>query len=273
MARRNIFEILQENIDFDYEVSRIMDLWDESSVEEPFMKYTLDEFIDEFCLEKWKNRNRCTSCQELCERLDIEFVDSDDIEQVIRYLEYISNMVWLIDRYINAQRSYVCSKEYKYMKENVSYLIDLLNYEAKIIDSEEKVILIEKNPAVTAVAEIVSEEVAIDIIEYNHYMLKGDISKKRKILKVLADKFEAIRPELKKTNSELESSIGLLINKMNIRHNNVEGKNAIEYVKKLSTEELEGWYDEIYQMILLAILEFDNIERNKKVEELKKNLN
>jgi len=56
---------------------------------------------------------------------------------------------------------------------------------------------------------------------------------------------------------------------MNIRHNNIEGKNAIEYVKNLSNEELEEWYDEIYQMLLLCILEYDNIERNKKVGELK----
>lgn len=57
---------------------------------------------------------------------------------------------------------------------------------------------------------------------------------------------------------------------MNIRHNNKEGKNASEYVANLTDEELESWYDKTYQMMLLSILELDNIERNKKVKELKR---
>lgn len=51
---------------------------------------------------------------------------------------------------------------------------------------------------------------------------------------------------------------------------NIEGKSAIDYVKNLSEEEREYWYDETYQLILLCILEYDNIERTKKITELKK---
>ena len=51
-----------------------------------------------------------------------------------------------------------------------------------------------------------------------------------------------------------------------------EGKNASEYVANLADEELEKWYDETYQMLLLAMLEVDNIERNRKVNELKKKI-
>ena len=85
----------------------------------------------------------------------------------------------------------------------------------------------------------------------------------------LADKFEPTRNELKKINATLESNIGYLLNKMNIRHNNKEGKRASKYVAGISDEELEKWYDETYQMLLLSMLELDNIERNRKVNELK----
>lgn len=101
-------------------------------------------------------------------------------------------------------------------------------------------------------------------------MLKGNIEEKRKILLALADKFEPVKNELKKVDAILEDNIRYLLNKMNIRHNNKEGKNALGYVANLTDEELESWYDETYQMLLLSILELDNIERNKKVKELKR---
>ncbi len=34
-------------------------------------------------------------------------------------------------------------------------------------------------------------------------------------------------------------------------------------------KQLEEWYDEIYQLSLLAFLELDNIERNRKISDLK----
>lgn len=37
----------------------------------------------------------------------------------------------------------------------------------------------------------------------------------------------------------------------------------------MSDIELEEWYDEPYQMLLLCILEYDNIERNNRVSKLK----
>ena len=160
------------------------------------------------------------------------------------------------------------------MKENVFDVINSMNYETRIFEDEEKVILVEKNEAATAVAEIIEPELANEVIQYNHYLMKGNIEGKKRILKVLADKIEPMRAEFKKLQKykELESDIGFLLNKMNIRHNNIEGKNAIDYVKNLSEEEMENWYDETYQLILLCILEYDNIERTKKIIELKKNL-
>ena len=108
-------------------------------------------------------------------------------------------------------------------------------------------------------------------MEYNHYSLKGDIVRKRDILRILADKLEPQRKQLKGINSKLEDDVFALLNNLNIRHNNCkEGdKNYKEIVAKMTQDELEGWYDETYQMCLLAFLELDNVERTKKVAELK----
>ena len=46
-------------------------------------------------------------------------------------------------------------------------------------------------------------------------------------------------------------------------------KNYKEYVAKMKKNKLEDWYDELYQMMLLAMLELEQLERNQKINELK----
>ena len=61
---------------------------------------------------------------------------------------------------------------------------------------------------------------------------------------------------------------------MNLRHNNCSkgDKYYKEFVANMDDDVLEGWYDELYQMILLAFLELDQLERNSKIKELKANV-
>ena len=66
-----------------------------------------------------------------------------------------------------------------------------------------------------------------------------------------------------------------MLNNMNVRHNNCsESAQAKykEYVAHMTQEQLEEWYDELYQMMLLAFLLLDNEERSAKVGELKANI-
>lgn len=49
-----------------------------------------------------------------------------------------------------------------------------------------------------AVAEIVDSKSAYAVVEYNHHLLKGNIAEKQRILKILADKSEPMKGELKK---------------------------------------------------------------------------
>lgn len=267
MSRKNIFKILNEKISISSQIDKIEMLLSESSIN----SFTPEEIVDIECMRDWKARGRYTSCEEIRERLHITYTDiqkklSD--EQTLFYLEYVSNIIWLCnERYLGGDDNY--DDEYVYLQENVIRILDDLGYEAKVFEDEEKVLLVEKNAAMTAVAEIVDSKSAYAVVEYNHHLLKGNIDEKQRILKILADKFEPMRGELKKVNKDLESNMGYLLNKMNIRHNNIEGKNAVEYVKNLSDEELEEWYDETYQMLLLCFLEYDNIERSKRISKLK----
>ena len=268
MSRRNIFEILNEKESISCQINKIEMLLSDAYVgsESP------EDIVDMECMREWKARGRYTSCEEIRKRLQITYEQLNrDLseEKILFYLEYVSNIIWLCnEKYLEGSEDY--NDEYQYLQENVISILDDLGYETRVFEDKEKVILVEKNAAMTAVAEVVDSNTAYAVIEYNHHLLKGDIAEKQRILKLLADKFEPMRGELKKVNKELESNTGYLLNKMNIRHNNMEGKNAIEYVKNLTNEELEEWYDETYQMLLLCFLEYENIERNRKISEIKK---
>ena len=157
------------------------------------------------------------------------------------------------------------------MIKNIEILLSNLNYEYRYFDKEEKVILVERDSAAFAVADIVEEELAFKVIEYNHYLLKGDLDRKRNILKALADKIEGFRDNLDK---DLSSDFGFLANNINIRHNNLDGKNKKEYLVNIENEELESWYDETYQVMLLCILENNYKESlTNKIEEIKTKIN
>lgn len=270
MGRKNIFDILDEKLDVNYQIVKINELLSAASVDDE----TLEEIIDEYCIKDWKARGRYTSCEEIRNKLEItDFYVSHGLREnkILLYLEYVINLIWLCDeKFIQSQDEY--DNEYEYLQENVLGLIEDLGYEARAFEDEEKVLLVEKNAAATAVAEVTEPAIACKVIEYNHFLLEGNIEEKRNILLALADKFEPIRPELKKIDAKLESNIGYLLNKMNIRHNNKDGKMADGYVANLSSEELEKWYDETYQMLLLAFLERENVERNRMVDELKKKI-
>ena len=104
--------------------------------------------------------------------------------------------------------------------------------------------------------------------------MKGDLERKKSILLSLADKLEPQRGKLKQINSSLESDLFYLLNSANVRHNNNDpnGKNYIAIVASMDNDTIEKWYDDIYQMCLLAFLELDNIERKERVKELKQSI-
>lgn len=131
-----------------------------------------------------------------------------------------------------------------------------------------------KDQAAISVAEIIDPSLSYKVIEYNHHSMKHDLERKKAVLLALADKLEPQRSKLKQINSSQESDLFYLLNNLNIRHNNsdLESKFYIPLVAEMDNDRLEEWYDETYQMCLLAFLELDNVDRKAKVKQLKENI-
>ena len=65
-----------------------------------------------------------------------------------------------------------------------------------------------------------------------------------------------------------------MLNNLDLRHNNRKkgDKNYKEKVAKMSKTKLEGWYDELYQLMLTAYILLDNKNRILKIAQLKQDI-
>lgn len=286
MARKNIFEILENKWNIIDEVKRIFTLLNTDCISIKFSRdKTIIEFVDDYCFYDWKNRYSYLDIEDMAKDLDIK-LDEDkipsnlEIIEILKYLEFARNLIMLCDTklFIDNEKDsdnkykYTYYQEYTILKENINIVLEHLNFSTKLLKKEERIILIEKNPSAMSVAEIVDEDTACKVIEYNHYLLKGDIDKKKEILLQLANKYEGIKSNIKNLNSKLDDDIGFMLNNIHIRHNNKSGKSKKEYVSKMRKDTIEKWYDETYQMLLLAFLLNEQPSRSKKISQLKEKI-
>ena len=107
-------------------------------------------------------------------------------------------------------------------------------------------------------------------------MLKGNIDRKREILLAIGQKFESVTKQLATSSfKSIADDAGYLLNNLNIRHNNTSTEikgyyNA--FVAQMATDDLEGWYDKTYNILLLALLTNDFPALHKEIKELKAQL-
>ena len=120
-----------------------------------------------------------------------------------------------------------------------------------------------------------SEEIPIGVsyrvLSYNHHSMKGDLENKRQTLLLLADQLEPQRKALEVIDKQFTGDLFYAFNSFHIRHNNIEPSGA-KYKKPigdLSDEALEHWYDEVYQMCLLAFMRLEHGKRKKEFDSLK----
>jgi len=276
MTRKNIFELLSNEYDIKEERNKIVNLFNSKifSHSNPLnlnqqQGLSIEYIVDNWLLVNWKQRNGCLSCLEIRKKIKFNNLFSNfSLENTITILEYISNLICLFQKKIisnnNINFQYNIDK-YKILCQNIDLLLEHINYEKHIFDNEEKLILVPKNPAATAVAEISSQETAMAILKYHHASLKGQLEEKRKILLSIAHEYETLLSNGIDGFNDYFSKAREMLNNLDIRHNNKTGKNKKEFVINMNSEELEKWYDELYQLLLFCVLIRDNKYRKDEI--------
>ena len=282
MTRKNIFEILKDRYNIPQEMNKLVGLFSIKSISyrgynihyrTAVQEISIEEFCDIEVLPEWKQRNSCLSCQEIKEKINFPnfFTIGTSVASIISCLEYYCNILYLvlIKFQIRSSKKYTLnSKVYEFILENIRIILDKLHYEEYINEKEEKVILIPKNPAATAVAEITkNKDIAFAILKYNHASLKGDLEGKKQLLISIATEYEPLLSKPIDGFSDYFDNATNMLNNLNIRHNNKEGKHKKDLLTNMSDVELEKWYDELYQLLLFCVLINDNVKRKKNIEE------
>jgi hypothetical protein len=237
-------------------------------------KYTPSQLLDNHGFENWKARGRAISCSDMSLRLGIESLlrkQDKDMNDAFIILEYVMNICKQCDIFTKNVVGYQKDHDYYLLWKNCNIFIENFGYEIFYIEEDQKLIIVEKKPATTAAAEISKEETARKIIEYNHYTLKGDTSRKREIILNLANEIEPQRKVLHQIKSSVSDNLFFLLNNLNLRHNNIDPNNDHykKYVAEMNSIELEKWYDETYQLILLSKLLLDDVNHDLEINTLK----
>lgn len=276
IMRKSIFDLMSnKEIDIEREFIRIRKLFEK---EHFYGIYSIKTYIDDYYFQKWKRRGRFLSLNDLFTSLgikDSEGLKDNTLEYLLMYIEVIVNMLKL------GEISNINSNTYRYedfnmeiyvlLKENIETLLEDLNYEIKVKNNQEYII-VEKDMLLSAVAES-NEDICNDIIEYRRFSLKGNILKKRNLLKLLANKVEGMKNLFKGTTyNNMFEDIQFMLNNFNIRHNNVQGKNRKEYIVNLKDEELEQLYDKTFDMILGLFVINDYLNEKENLKELKNSI-
>lgn len=275
IGRKSIFEILEDQYDFNKEFQKINYLFNCNMVNRIGYGYPIEWFVNK-SFHDWKARGSCINCADMRRELEIDTItklEKPSFNQIVLCLEYYINILFVfVKKCFPLSEEFKTSNDLLILQRNINILIDHMNLTKHIVAEEEKVILIPNNPATTAVAEIAPKEIAFAMLKYNHASLKGQIEEKRKLLHSIANEYEDLLAHPTNGFGDYFKTTRGLLNNLNIRHNNKSGKNKNDLVQNMSKEELEKQYDELYQLLLFCILTKENAERKKVADELLKQI-
>ncbi len=271
--RKNFAEILKSaKIDIKKEYEKLYEMLYDQDLDNGYGPKTslYDEYNENF-IHMWF-RGTSLSLEDFDDEYGFDFdkyPPNFDIEYLIRFCEYFYNLSTaymgvpnLLDRY-----------NVTLITQQIYRVIEKIGYMPA--EQDGFTIFVEKSIPAIAVSEIVPNELSYKVISYNHHSMKGNLENKKETLLKLANLLEGKRKQLKSINSSLEDDLFYSFNNLNLRHNNKDISYKEKYKKHIadmSNTELENWYDEIYQMCLLAFLEIEQIARKKSFNELKRRI-
>lgn len=258
--RRTFFDLLKNSeVDVNFELQKLNNLFIQDCCFHRRKSYSLHDLVAENFAKNYKRREHFLSLQELLNTIYKECFGISKFDKYFLYAEMYVDLISILDNLDNQE----IESQKNIIKTQIERVISSLGYKFIVIDDRQ--IIVENNvfanEAAQAVTEFADIKEALSILEYNHFSNKGNIERKKEILKKIADLLEPWRKPLNKSselkdllksnNDKIQAleKLFYMYNKFNIRHNNED-----QMLTGLSNQEIESWYDKIYTMSLFVIL-------------------
>lgn len=267
--RKNFYELLsQRNLNVQEEYQRLFNLFAvECSMTIGKIRRPLTAYIDWIYFRHLPFRGSFTSISDMMAEFSLNYI-SGSIDNLFVFCEFL---IAVLPEDQIARRPEL-ERQRNTILGNINYILELTNHELRK-DSDGNTIIVEKNKAATLAAQLVDDEVvAFELIEYNHFALKGDLEGKKKLLFSIAAHIEPIlKSHVLQQNGykQLESDAGFLFNNFHIRHNNKVGAKAQDYIMTIQDADLEEWYDKAYEVALSVIIINDYLTIGQDIADVK----
>lgn len=218
-------------------------------------------------------RGTCLSLKEFDEEHGFMFpnpeFENPEMDDLIRLMEYFYNM--LCGYSAAGDSLYGTGIGAEFLTLHILKVCEAIGYKQETEDGF--TIFVEKNAVATAVAEsdLIPDDLSYKLITYDHHSMHGNLEAKKAIILQLAALLEPNRKKLRKVNASFEDDLFCIFNRFNIRHNNCDSKSKHyqPVIASMNKKDLENWYDEAYQMCLLAFMELEQADRKPKFDAIK----
>lgn len=262
MARKNIFQLIDENYDIQTEIRKINNLFsDENYFTTEHVGYTLEELVDNLLFSSWKYRGTCIDIDEFFERANASLPMHTKAhikeDTIINNLEVLENFIKL---YFDNSQSLLDKYSIKYYTAFTEVFCDLINTLEKRMglttrEYKDRVIIYPKNAPLEKVVDLCEDEdVQWELIRY----VREDLSlaEKRKSLAYLATNLyiEEDKAETDEHIKELIKKAGNILNNLHIRHNNKTGKWENNALKDLDEADAIALCDMVFNEMLTIVL-------------------
>ena len=272
---KHFLETLEREINFQKEFNKIEEMVVNEAMASRYSgSFTLNSLIENN-FRKWKKRKNYTSFREVREVLGFalhpnafgkyDFAAQIDMEKYFLYCEMLVNLVM---NTCNLEDELVAGKIDEILF-TIEAVLEKTGFELKRVNGE--IIVAEKNAVAIETADLVPELSDV-IIEYNHYLLKGDLDRKKEILRRIADSLEPKRREYESICKKEISDFFFMVNNFNLRHNNCDPSDKNKYFEpfaKLPESEQEKWYDTVYEQALAIVVLVDQRKRENQIKTMK----
>lgn len=258
--------------DFHDQLIQIEMLFQSHIISYGFKEYSLETFADQKYFSSWKGNEDCKNTDEMRKGQNIDGIlqsTEPSENEALTYLQYVLNIAELCRRSFSAGpiEGYDFDvKKYTELLTRIRTILKQLHYQSKYVAEKEYIYLVPHDPALDALDTESEDPVVTEITEYRSAALNGKPDRKREILKSLSNEIEGYEDNKSSQGVRLMQKIHFLEDGFNIFQK--EDHPDYDVINKMTPDELETWYDRLFQLMVLRVLEHDSIDRIKEVDQL-----